>query len=468
MIKLATNLNEIYKTVAPEPLEKKDELEAFYRGSINQVRGGDIVEALQLDLNQSYGGAYYKGCLYGHAGCGKSTELSRLIFRVEDKFRAIRFSVLKELDPAAFKPFDVLLLIMSELLEQATKSQKEGGAGLKVPERLLENIWRWFDAEDTAIKSSRQMTVETAAGVGIPNASLLSKVLGIFGSLRGEMKYAASREETRVRYRLSRLSDLIGLVNDLLDECNQALRKKSGKEWLFIGEDFDKPGIEPNALKDLFINYANVFRDIRAHLIFTIPITLIYSHESTRLPFPDSNKHCLPDIPVFDRNHQPYTEGRKGVREILEARIAPTLFDNGEIDRLIVASGGNIRDLFTLILEAARQALVKRTNARRIERDDVDFAISKMRTEYRRKLGVSDYDTIQVDYQAKANRLVEIYENNPVAMQIPDHITYALLHARAVQEFNGERWFGVHPLVVDILQEQGKLQSPTGGTSGGT
>ena len=53
---------------------------------------------------------------------------------------------------------------------------------------------------------------------------------------------------------------------------------------------------------------------------------------------------------------------------------------------------------------------------------------------------------------------------------MPDPILHSLLNSRAVQEFNGERWFGVHPLVVDILIEQEMLKSPPGGGAvpGGT
>jgi len=39
----------------------------------------------------------------------------------------------------------------------------------------------------------------------------------------------------------------------------------------------------------------------------------------------------------------------------------------------------------------------------------------------------------------------------------------------AVQEFNGQRWFGIHPLVVDSLAAQGRLTpSTTGVVLGGT
>jgi hypothetical protein len=39
------------------------------------------------------------------------------------------------------------------------------------------------------------------------------------------------------------------------------------------------------------------------------------------------------------------------------------------------------------------------------------------------------------------------------------------LNARSIQEFNGQRWFGVHPLVVDILVGQKHLNV---GAAGGT
>lgn len=48
---------------------------------------------------------------------------------------------------------------------------------------------------------------------------------------------------------------------------------------------------------------------------------------------------------------------------------------------------------------------------------------------------------------------------------MPTRELYALLNARSVQEFNGQRWFGVHPLVVDILVSQKRL---TTGAAGGT
>lgn len=53
---------------------------------------------MKRGLDRSYGGAFYKTFLRGQSGVGKSTELSRLIFKVEGNFRAIRFDVRNDLD----------------------------------------------------------------------------------------------------------------------------------------------------------------------------------------------------------------------------------------------------------------------------------------------------------------------------------------------------------------------------------
>ena len=39
-----------------------------------------------------------------------------------------------------------------------------------------------------------------------------------------------------------------------------------------------------------------------------------------------------------------------------------------------------------------------------------------------------------------------------------------MLQARVVLEYNGERWFNVHPLVADYLEELGYVKRKEGGT----
>jgi hypothetical protein len=131
--------------------------------------------------------------------------------------------------------------------------------------------------------------------------------------------------------------------------------------------------------------------------------------------------------------------------------------------RLIVASGGNLRDLFRLVLDAGEGARARDSTATVIGRDDATAAINKMRRDYRMKLGQSPYDAEQIPYADKWKRLLAVYQGAPDC-DVPDPILYSLLRGRAIQEFNGPGWFGVHPLVVEILKDQLHLrpQDPGG------
>src|SRR5713101_7943582 len=225
----STALEDLYKALSPEPLMTPEEVATFYRGEVNAVRGDDLVARFHLALTRAFGGLHYKAFLMGHPGVGKSTELTRLIHEVDDKYCAIRFSATSALDPASFKPFDVPLLMMAEVAEHTAKPKKQGGAGQKPSDTRLKEIWEWFATETKTFTETTRVSVEATAGAGVSGDSWWVKVLGLFANLKGEMKYAADRKKEIVEYRLSRLSTLIELANRLLDECNQLLRKAASK-----------------------------------------------------------------------------------------------------------------------------------------------------------------------------------------------------------------------------------------------
>ncbi len=89
----AKNLSDVYNTLDPRPLTKPDEFKAFYREGLDKVRGGQVVEKFQRRLEKAHNALPFKAFLMGHPGNGKSTELSRLTFAVEDRYVVYRFSV---------------------------------------------------------------------------------------------------------------------------------------------------------------------------------------------------------------------------------------------------------------------------------------------------------------------------------------------------------------------------------------
>jgi hypothetical protein len=370
----------------------------------------------------------------------------------------IRLSIATELNPASFKVFDVLLLMLARLAEEADKLKAVPLGGIS--EHLVSDIERYFATEQVKRSGTRTIAAGVEAGAGMKGDSLWAGLLGLFASAKAEMKYAADRKAETIEYRLQRLPDLVDLCNRLIDVCNQTMLDKTGKEWLLVIEDLDKTGISPQQLQELFIQYGTVFQDLRVSMIFTIPVWLAYSSEASRLPF---ERHMIHDTPVYDRSHDPHENGRAAVQAVLEARVSPSVFAEGQMTRLIVASGGNLRDLFFLVLDAGEGARARNPAATVIGPDDASAAINKMRREYRMKLGQSPYDAQPIRYSDKSAKLLAVYSRGPDS-DIPDRVLYSLLRGRAIQEFNGDWWYGVHPLVVDILKEQQHLrpQDPGG------
>lgn len=462
---VVTVLDDVYKTLDPRPLVGLEELRAFYRDELNQVRGGDRTRRLKLGLDRAFGRSFYKGILMGHAGVGKSTELSRLIHQVEDKFQVIRFSVCSDLDALNFAPLDVVLFMMAEIIDRTIRSQAEGKIERNLSETRLRWIWNWFSEEKYIFgeKALSGLEIESKE-VDINSKDLRIKLLSLCARLKGELQFATSRDKEVEKYRLNRSDELLSWVNDLLDECGELLRETSNKEWLFVAEDFDKPGVSSDRVEKLFITYGSILRRLRAHLIFNVP--LILGTQTAQLPFPQDQIMMLLGAPVYLPDRTVNQAGRAALKSVLSARMDPDLFERNQMDRLIVASGGNLRELFALTAYAADTALLR--EAKQIEAGDVQTAIYHFRNEYERRLGESPIDLQKIGSGAKLDRLIRIYNRNRKA-QIPDEVLHALFLGNVVQEYDNEdRWLGVHPLVVDILASRGEIhRSAQGEVLGG-
>ncbi len=477
-VSLARTLDDVYLTLSPEPLTKPEEMQQWYR-DLNPVRGGGATRRMALGFRrvQESSGLPYKAFLMGHSGSGKSTEITRLLLELGDHFQPLRFSAVQELDPVSLRPFDVLLLTMIRIVEATALPKSQGGAGQRLPDARLRELRDWFSQETHKEVRRTQLAAEAGAGVDGKDG-LLGQVLGLFAKIKAEARYATDRSVEVVEYRLRRLGDLIELANRVLDDCNSLLREATPahKEWLIVWEDFDKPGFAKDKVEELFLTYANLWREIRCHLIITLPITLGWSAAANRLALPDQQTFSILDIPVYRRDRSNHQQGQKALERLLEARIAPELFAGGEMRRVMIASGGNVRDLFALVSRAADNALLDEGGnlepaegqgppTRVIAPGHLDEAIGWLRTRYERRLGANEFDDDTITYQEKVDRMVAIYNGEPKA-SVPDSCLYSLLKARAVQEFNSERWLGLHPLAVDILKRQGALpQDAEGGTT---
>ena len=435
----------------PEPLETKVEIDAFYQIDINRVRGVDRIGHLRLGLMDSHANQLpFKAFLLGHPGVGKTTELSRLLIDLKDRFRPLRLSVTAELNPGTLRFYDVLLLILIKLTYEVSKPEVIG-----FEDTDLERMLGWV-REHLATKWTKRLRVdqkELGGGVSIP-----------FLKLFGNIKLGETRERGEQEYELSFVSDLVELTNRVLTECNRLLAKhQNGRQWVILLEDFEKIGLPAAVVKDLFIGLRPSLQGFDAHFIAIIPVWLKYSEDAGVVLPANFQTFVIPDIAVCDRDHRKNKEAITALREVVTARAHENLFDGQVLERLCVASGGNLRDLFALIRNAMVTARLRESKT--IGLSDADLAVAGLRNDYKMLLGSTGQDANEISLADKLDRLTGIYKREDPAVEVPNRVLYQLLQQRCVLQYNGASWMGVHPLVLDLLIEFGKLPEGSPGGS---
>ena len=458
MHKKATELADIPSSMRPEPLLGKDEFDAFYRGAESQkiVRGQDAVAYMKMGLDRKSDDPLYKAFLMGRSGVGKSTEITRLLMAIDSSYVGIRFSVRKELDPKNFTPFDVILLMMILLIEETKKVTEK-----QPNKQLVADLLEWFADDKETITKEVKAGVEASVGVDTKN-TWWDAVVGAFVSVKGSLAYSQQRKSEVVAYKLTRISKLVETSNNLIRECRQILADYNGKDWLFIGEEFDKSGVPSERTIDLFLNHGNsVFQDLNTNLIFNMPLGLAFGSRNGELP--PLTQQVLYDTPVFNKNRSPNEDGRDFARQIVLARADAELFAEGQLDRLIVASGANLRELFSMIQEAALSARLEKRD--QISADDVTLVLQKWIATYTSKLGQTQFDVVKIENSVKIDRLEKIYLQQDPTAELPDDVLGILLSANAIQEFNSTHWFALHPLMVRVLAKFRDLGDNPGGAA---
>lgn len=309
MIYKANKLSAVRDVLLPRPLELEEQQ---FHISMDNVRGGLALSSLAEEVLSSYDSIWFKSFITGHSGVGKSTEIIRLIDAVSGSFLPLRFSVNSELDSGAFKPFDVLIIIVLVLVETAAKPQSEGGVDYKAPEALLRRFLRWFAEEKNLSEISATADLAFSLGdKGGQAAAFWDVFLSFLPGIKGELRYSSSRKALIVDYRLQRLSTLIQITNEIIEDIQAVTRDRQRKEWLLIGEDFDKAGIPHDLVEALFVANANLFQELKISFLFTLPIALAYSENLVRLPY---RARPIYDTPVYNEDHSPNIEGRQALK----------------------------------------------------------------------------------------------------------------------------------------------------------
>ncbi len=157
----------------------------------------------------------------------------------------------------------------------------------------------------------------------------------------------------------------------------------------------------------------------------------------------------LRQIKVHNRDGSDYKPGIEALRELIMARAdIDTIFENpDDLTTAIKKSGGNIRDLFFFLRNAALNALGFDSNI--ITTEDLEIAYTEKKSMFKDMIKGSYMDVLfhVMNDQTKDTAVAEINDTD---------LLMELFTTGMLVEYNGEGWYDVHPLMKEILERRKK------------
>lgn len=417
-------LDEIYNAFTPTPLQPGDPAYVDCRS----VRGDeDVVEDLGRTIRRSRDFTYQ---LYsGYRGSGKTTELLRLKKDLEDRgHKVVYFAAdAEDISVQDAQYTDILLACTRHLLRQLKDAN---------PSPIL----NWLKARVRDVKD----VMLTEINIDDANVEVGLKE---FAKLTATMR-AQPRQRQKIRESIEPHTEtLIQALNAFIEEARSHLPQKT--RLLAIADNLDRivPIFRENGRsnqEEIFLDRHEQLKALACHIIYTVPISLVYSRWATELKDNYGLPQVLPSIMVRQENGDPYNKGLNILRDIIRRRLPssfsdsliPDVFESEEVlQNLCLMSGGYVRDLVQLMQEAITKTEELPIRARAVQR-----AVDDLRDVYRRAVEEYQWEILGSVHESK-----EI-EN--------DDVQRSLLLNRCVLEYRyfddkGDKrtWYDVHPVL---------------------
>jgi hypothetical protein len=319
---------------------------------------------------------------------------------------------------------------------------------VKIGNKTKQAFYQWFSkhtkTESSAIESGIEVETSTEAGA---NAWFVK----FFAKLKATLKAnSVIREEIKTEF-ARRITDLVDRVNDIAI----AIQAASGKQVLVVIDDLDKLDLE--IVDQVYRQNISALFQPQFRIIYTIPMAatrdlslrgIIRNATNNRIQSMWATK-------FFSRgqdkmtNAIPAEAAMKVFEEILYKRIPRQLIEPEVAQKLILKSGGALRELIRLASRCCERCLVqlRRTPDNqdlKITSDILQQAVTDLRIEFTEPLGQNSYEI-----------LAQVYREYAPADGM-DQASLDLLHTLYILEYrNDDLWFGVHPIVKEILVRRG-------------
>ena len=418
-----------------------------YYINFSDVRGSQIIEEMQRTIVRLYPNQPTCQLFTGHIGCGKSTELLRLKYQLEQQdFHVVYFESSQDLVMADVDITDILLAIAYQVSKSLEKAQVNlQDKGLKA---FMKGIVEFL-----------QQT-EFSGELSLPGfGNIKASTEGKFSISSGIGKLTANiKNSTKLRHRLRqyiepRTDTLLEEINEqLLLPAIEELKLQDKKGLVVIVDNLDRIDNKPKAGSTqpqyLFIERGEQLKRLNCHVIYTIPLVLTFSNEFNRLRnrFGVEPK-VLPMVQVQLRNGDKCEQGIDLLRQLVLAKafskekpeqrlnFVEEVFDNSDtLEHLCKISGGHIRNLLVILYSC-------------LQKKDPPISYFCLRDVIRRQKdnqirAITDDEWILLRQVAQDKQVkgVEEYQT--------------LVRSMFVFEYQDEQggWFGVNPIFSDAKQ----------------
>lgn len=436
----ASSIKDIYKAIRPdEAISPRDPRYV----ELSAARGDDaLVDRIVRRICAMEPGHYHRHLVTGLRGSGKSTELLKLRTKLEDLAFLVAFlDVEGSLNLADVEYIDVLLGIVYELEKEARKRD------LKTDEKLIGNIEKWL-AEILITeekKEEEETTVGASGGVGF-EIPLIAKLLTNFTTQikDGNVKRIEIRQKLE-----QKLEDFTNLINQFITDITLKALDAGFTGVIVIVDSLEKILYKVDQQGEtnhtqIFIEHAEQLKKPCCHLIYTVPISLLYD-KSLGSTYSDIDP--FPMVTIFDKDGADYEPGLNALCNTILQRITNVelIFASDQlVFDLVKISGGVIRDLMRLVLFAADFT----PDDGKINEAAIHKASQVLVREYDRLIAQEDIET-----------LLEVSKNP----HIPNSLGLSkLMQRRLVLSYidpKGNNWYGVHRAALSSPTYQSAVSS---------
>ncbi len=433
-------LKNIYNTFDPfEPLRAGHPMYV----NCSEVRGEENI-LVDVGRQITYADRITHQLYTGHRGAGKSTELLRLQADLKAQgYQVVYFAAEEsDIDPEDAQYTDILLACTRNLLKDLRGDQTR--------------IQNWLQSRKTELVDAMQ------SEVGFDSANVNAEVP--FAKLTTTLKVSPTARGQIRKIVEPHTPSLIEALNDFIIEAMAKTPQGTTDKLVLIVDSLDRiPPIlrekEPSNHEQIFIHRSEQLKMLGCHVIYTVPISLVYSDRGTdAMDIYDGDIQVLPMVMVRDQAGEICEVGLAAMRQLVHERVFQAagvesgmalvgdIFDEQEtLDQLCLMSGGHMRNLMLMAQEA-----IKQTDTLPMTKKQVRLAITKARNTYRNAV-----------YDAQWPILARVFKTKEI---LNDEAHRELLFNRCILEYryiDDEDeiicWRDIHPLLRGVKEFKAAL-----------